>query len=197
MSVSVNRPQIQALRRRVEEVYGQPLATHNAFIALVDQIDGALREHLSESTLERLWGYSTRGTDAVSLRTLNVLSRYVGFASWPAFCEDLQLSGAVESEEFADEAVSSASLPVGAELVLAWMPDRIVTIKYIGNNRFEVVDSIQSSLRPGDSFECLQFQPGRPLYMDHFRRAGSTAEARYVAGEQHGLTSVAILADDE
>ena len=197
MSVSVNIPQIQALRQRVEEVFRQPLATHNAFIALVDDIDNTLREHLSESTMERLWGYSTRGAESVSLRTLNVLSRYAGFASWPAFCEDLQVSGQVESEEFADEAVSASSLPVGTELVLAWMPDRIVTVKYLGNNRFEVVESIHSSLRPGDSFECLQFQTGRPLYMDHFRRAGSLAEARYVAGEQHGLTSVAILAGGE
>lgn len=192
MSVSVNKPQVKALLGRVEAVYGQPLATHNAFIALVDTIDADLREHLSESTLERLWGYSTRGAEAVSLRTLNVLSRYVGFASWPHFCEDLRLTGVVESEEFADEGVSASDLTAGAVLIVAWMPDRIVTLKYLGDNRFTVLESIHSSLCPGDSFECLHLQPGRPLYMDHFRREGSDKESRYVAGEGHGLTSVEV-----
>lgn len=192
MSVSVNKPQVKALLGRVEAVYGQPLATHNAFIALVDTIDAALREHLSESTLERLWGYSTRGAEAVSLRTLNVLSRYVGFASWPHFCEDLRLTGVAESEEFADEGVSASDLTAGTVLIVAWMPDRIVSLKYLGDNRFTVLESIHSSLCPGDSFECLHLQPGRPLYMDHFRREGSDKESRYVAGEGHGLTSVEV-----
>ena len=193
MSVSVNKPQVEALRKRVEEKYGQPLATHNAFIALMDDIDHTLREHLSESTLERLWGYSTRGADAVSLRTLNVLARYVGYTSWPHFCDDLHFTGQIESEEFAGDAVSTSSLSIGDQIVLAWLPDRILTIEYLGGNRFEVLESINSSLRPGDSFECLQFQYGRPLYLDHFRRSGSSREARYVVGEEHGLTSINVL----
>lgn len=188
MSVSVNIPEISALRRRVEAVYGQPLQTHNAFIALVDTIDAALREHLSESTLERLWGYSTRGADAVSLRTLDVLSRYVGAASWADFKSRLKAETPRESEEFAAEGIASSSLAPGAEILLGWLPDRRITVKYLGDNRFEVTSSENSSLQPGDSFSCLQFQKGHPLYLDRFRRAGSTHEARYVAGERNGLT---------
>ena len=192
MSVSVERPEIQALRLRVEATYGQPLATHNAFIALVDRIDSALREHLSESTLERLWGYSTRGAQAVSLRTLDVLSRYTGAASWKDFCAELKESGRVESEEFSGDSIVSTRLSPGTCLQLGWLPDRLVTVVYMGNNRFLVQESINSSLNPGDSFECLQIQQGRPLYMDRFRRAGSPTESRYVAGEPHGLTSVSL-----
>lgn len=74
MSVSVNIPEVTVLRTKVEDAYGKPLETHNAFILLVDAIEARVREHLSESTLERMWGYSTREADAISLRTLNVLS---------------------------------------------------------------------------------------------------------------------------
>lgn len=193
MSVSINNPQIQALLMRAEEVYGQPLATHNAFISLMDNIDVCLREHLSESTLERLWGYSTRTADAVSLRTLDVLARYVGSASWKDFCANLKNSSPVESEEFSGESMMSTRLAPGTRLQLAWLPDRIVTVAYMGQNRFVVEESINSSLAVGDSFECLQIQAGRPLYLDHFRRAGSRDEARYVVGERNGLTSVRIL----
>ena len=69
----------------------------------------------------------------------------------------------------------------------------MITVEYLGENRFVVIESINSSLRPGDSFECLQIQVGRPLYLDRFRRAEADGEARYVAGERSGLTLVKLL----
>lgn len=193
MSVSVIIPEIVALRQRVEATFGKPLATHNSFIALVDAIESSVKEHLSESTLERMWGYSTRGTDAISLRTLDVLSRYVGAVSWKGFCTDLKESSGVESEEFGGESIISFSLEIGSYLRLGWLPNRLITVQYLGNNRFVVTESLNSSLIPGDSFECLQIQMGRPLYLDRFVRAGSDSETRYVAGEKNGLTLVKVL----
>lgn len=193
MSISVNRPEVAVLRQRVETAFGRPPATHNGFIALVDAIDAVLHEHLSESTLERLWGYSSRGTDAISLRTLDVLSRYAGSEGWKDFCAKLKASSPVESEEFGGESVVSYSLTPGTRLRLGWMPDRIITVEYLGERRFVVRESVNSSLRPGDSFECVQLQKGRPLYLDRFRRAGSDDETRYVAGERNGLTMIVVL----
>ena len=193
MSVSVNIPEITVLRSRVEEQYGKPLETHNCFISLVGAIEAEVREHVSESTLERMWGYSTRGTDAISLRTLNVLSRYVGSSSWKGFCSDLKLSSQVESEEFSGDSIVSSTLVAGNRLHLGWLPDRLITVEYLGMNRFVVIESINSSLQPGDSFECIQIQAGRPLYLDRFRRANADDEARYVAGERSGLTVVKVL----
>lgn len=194
MSVSVNIPEITALRLRVEEKYGKPLETHNEFIFLVGAIESEIREHVSESTLERMWGYSTRGADAISLRTLNVLSRYVGASSWKGFCAYLKQSSPVESEEFSGDSVVSSTLVAGNRLHLGWLPDRLITVEYLGKNRFVVIESLNSSLQPGDSFECLQIQAGRPLYLDRFRRANAGGETRYVAGERSGLTLVKLIA---
>ena len=110
MSVSVNIPEITALRSKVEAKYGEPLETHNGFILLVGAIEAEVREHVSESTLERMWGYSTREAASISLRTLNVLSRYVGEASWKGFCEELKTSSLVESEEFSGDSIVTAAL---------------------------------------------------------------------------------------
>jgi len=193
MSILVNRPEVTALRQQVETVYGRAPETHNGFIALVDTLDAALHEHLSESTLERLWGYSSRGTEAISIRTLDVLSRYVGAAGWKDFCARLKADSPIESEEFGGDSVVSYGLTPGTRLRLGWMPDRIVTVEYLGEHRFVVRESINSSLQPGDSFECVQLQKGRPLYLDRFRRAGSDNESRYVAGERNGLTLLKVL----
>jgi len=194
MSVSVIIPEITALRSRVEEKYGESLETHNGFILLVGAIEAEVREHVSESTLERMWGYSTREAAYISLRTLNVLSRYVGASSWKGFCEDLKTSSQVESEEFSGDSIVTAALSAGKRLQLGWLPDRMITVEYRGMNRFVVIESLNSSLRPGDSFECLQIQVGRPLYLDRFRRTGADGEARYVAGERSGLTLVKVYA---
>jgi len=195
MSVQVNIPQVQALRQQVEAKYGEPLATHNCFIDLVDAIEVSLHEHLSESTLERFWGYSSRHADAVSIRTLNVLSKYVGFDSWPTFCEYLRENGIIESEEFVSRgnSVSSSKLTSGMQVSLSWLPDRTIRVEYLGDNRFVVKESVNSSIQAGDSFQCLQMQEGHPLYLDNFRRPGSDKETRYVVGERNGLTTVKIL----
>ena len=193
MSVSVNIPEITALRSRVEEKYGKSLETHNGFLLLVGAIEADVREHVSESTLERLWGYSTREADPISIRTLNVLSRYVGASSWKGFCADLKLSARIESEEFSGNSIVSSTLVAGNRLQLGWLPNRLITVEYLGMNRFVVMESMNSSLRPGDSFECLQIQAGHPLYLDRFRRAHADGEARYVAGERSGLTLVKLL----
>ena len=192
MSVLTAIPEVRALKTSVENTFGSPLHTHNAFIALVDAIDKKLREHMSESTLERLWGYSTRGTSSVSVRTLDVLSRYAGAKSWDAFIKRLKEESPRESEEFAPSGVSAADLEPGDMVTVGWLPDRQVQIKYLGNNAFEIVESLNSSLRKGDRFECLWMALGKPLFMDRFRRAGSGVEKRYVAGERSGLTMLVL-----
>lgn len=82
MSIPSNIPQVTALKQAVENLFDEPLQTHNSFIRLVGGIEDALNEHMSESTLERLWGYSTRRCEVVSVRTLNVLAKFAGSSSW-------------------------------------------------------------------------------------------------------------------
>ena len=191
MSIPSYLPEITALKGRVEEVFGASLETHNSFIALGDAIEKQTREHVSESTLERIWGYSTRAAEAISVRSLDVLSRYTGYATWSAF-KDAQ-KGNCESEEFPREGLSSSEILVGQRLRLGWLPNRLVTVRRETDGRFTVEESLNSSLRPGDSFECAWFQKGRPLYLDRFRRVDSNNETRYVAGERSGLTTLELI----
>ena len=72
MNIKTDIPQIYVLRKRIEQKIGFTPTMHIHFLKLVSIIEGELREHVSESTLERVWGYSTRGYESVSLRTLNV-----------------------------------------------------------------------------------------------------------------------------
>ena len=130
---------------------------------------------------------------AVGCLENEALSRYVGKATWKEFCDELKSSSPVESEEFAGESIVSSYLQAGQRLQLGWLPDRLITVQYLGVNRFVVLESLNSSLLPGDSFECLQIQTGRQLYLDRFTRVSSDKESRYVVGDRSGLTLVRLL----
>lgn len=199
MNVKADLPQIAVLRERVEQCVGRRMKTHSDFTMLVGVIESRLREHVSESTLERVWGYSTRGYDTVSERTLTVLSRLAGIGDWDAFRASLREASLQESEMFTGDVLASATLTVGTRLRIGWQPDRVCVIRYLGNNRFEAEMTENSTIQPGDSFSCLQFQKGRELYMDMFSRAGEQGEpdvsARYVVGQRNGLTTLEVLLD--
>ncbi len=115
----------------VEEKAGFKMHTHADFIVLVECIGNALHEHVSETTLERLWKYSTRHYKTVSLRTLDVLSEYCGYQSWDVFCEMLLKTSQIESE-IIEEVLYSDSIPVGQKMKISWLPDRTIIIRHLG-----------------------------------------------------------------
>lgn len=193
MPIQSDLPQIAALKLRFEEIYGIRPATHSDFLDMVTTIENALREHVSESTLERLWGYSTRENKegTVSLRTLNVLARFCGYSGWEDFCRWLKIDQRKESEMFEGQAVLSSSLKAGARLKIGWQPDRICILRYLGEYVFEVESAENTSLEKGDRFKVVQFQKGRPLYLEEFLPATSSAIASAPASSSPAPSSQA------
>lgn len=193
MSVKINTPQISALKLAVEQKSGLLLQTHNEFLQLISQIESAINDHMSETTLERLWGYSTRECTSISVRTLNVLSKFIGHVNWASFCASLALQSPVESEIFSGDTIDADALAIGTKLRIGWLPDRICIIEYLGGHRFIAVETHNSSIQPGDTFSCIQFQKGRELYLDKFFHVATGEESRYVVGQKAGLTTVEVI----
>lgn len=190
MVIKRNIPQISALRQHVERRFGKKLAVHADFQALTAAIEAALRLHISETTLERVWGYSTRGYDTVSLHTLDVLAAYAEGCSWEDFCKLLQEGTNCESDYFNTEHIDSRELTEGDRLRIGWLPDRICEIRYLGENRFQAERCENSKLQAGDTFSCLQFTLGHPLTMTDLCRDNALLGPTYVAGQKNGLTTL-------
>lgn len=195
MSIQANIPEIIALRKEVENKFGAALHTHAHFVSLTEAIEATLHEHMSPTTLERVWGYSTRHYNTVSRRTLDVLARYAEKESWDNYCTHLRETSGTESDFFTDDILSTSSLAIGTRLRLGWQPDRVCEVRYIGDYRFVVEQVRNGSLQVGDSFSCLQFQRGKVMYMDYFQRANtpSTDNMRYAVGRKNGLTLLEII----
>lgn len=193
MSIQRNIPQIKALCLQVEAHRGRQLKTHYDFLELVTEIEKSLRVHISESTLERVWGYSTRGYDTVSLRTLNVLAEHIGYEGWTDFCSKLRETNGSESEMFSLDSISTSDLRTGDYLRIGWLPDRMCVVRYLGSNRFVATDCQNSTMQAGDTFTCLQFAIGQPLYMTNFNAPDDgTSDRCYVAGQKNGLTTLEL-----
>lgn len=192
MAVKSNIPQISALRKRVEERFGKPLTVHADFLALVAVIEMEQRQHISESTLERVWGYSTRGYDTISLHTLDVLAQYATGHYWDDFCRLLHAESECESELFDVEHISSSDLSVGDRLQIGWLPDRLCEVRYLGDNRFVAERCKNSKMQVGDTFSCLQFTLGKESVLTDMHQFGTPKNLlkSYCIGNKNGLTTL-------
>lgn len=195
MAVKSNTPQIATLRKRVEERFGKSLSVHADFLALVAIIEMEQRQHISETTLERVWGYSTRGYDSVSIHTLDVLAQYAEGCYWDVFCRQLHAASECESEMFDVEHISTSDLTIGDRLQFGWLPDRLCIVRYLGDNRFAAERCENSKMTAGDTFSCLQFSLGKELILTDFCRADmpDMRHQSYVVGSHNGLATLRRL----
>lgn len=179
-----NTPELQFLRDEVARRFSSRLQTSTDFEALSQSIESSLGVLISVSTLKRLWGY-VRPQAKPRMSTLNLLAQYTGRPSYQALCQELRDSSGFISAERLD----TGSLTPGTEVILSWVPDRKIRIKYLGNNTFRVIDAGGSKLCAGDEFKALAFLKGHPLYIDSIKRNGKTLPP-YVAGRSSGLSGI-------
>lgn len=190
MGIDSFSPQIGMLRIKIEGSWGKIPKVHNDFMELADTIKTTLRKHISETTLERVWGYSNRGYKTVSLHTLDLLCEYAGLGSWEDFCRSLGEAGLKDSDMFEEDSIYSDELEEGDRLMIRWLPDRQCVVRYLGANRFIAEDCENSTIQPGDTFSCIGFRINRPAVMEKFIAANDNTGTpkQYIAGMNHGLS---------
>jgi hypothetical protein len=178
-------PELQSLREAVEARFKIPVKTTAGFERLSAAIEFTIGESLGASTLKRLWGYIPSRTTP-RLTTLDILSRYAGHKDFKAFCASIH---AEDSSDFLGDRnyITAAELSPGDRIRIGWPPNRLVTLSYLGDDRFEVLESLNARLRQGDRIEVSCLLKGWPLFVPGILRSG-TLTPPYIAGKAHGLT---------
>ena len=145
---------------------------------------------INSKTLKRFFGYDrTEESSFIRLYTLDVLSQYVGYESWNAYHEHLQLLEGSGSGDFKGKELNADDLQIGDTLQIAWQPNRKSTLKYLGNQQFEITKTENSKWQVGDTFFCKHFISGNPLYVDYLTdKNGVLKSAMYVVGEKNGIS---------
>lgn len=172
------------LKQAVEKKYGNHLTTTAAFVLLSEEMD----ERVSPSTLKRIWGYVGMKVEPRKT-TLDLLARYAGFRDYRAFCEDLQSSQMASSGYFNASRLDASSLQAGDVFSIGWRPDRILTLRYLGEHLFRVEASVHSKLQEGDEFEASSIVKGFPLILPKVIREGKDLPS-FIAGRDGGIVFI-------
>ena len=152
-------------------------------------IEGRTGVHIGATTLKRLIGFA-QDERMPHASTLDVIARYLGFAHW----EELTKIEDRGNSDFnsSDDEVRSADLQAGMLVEITYLPDRVVTLKYLGNNRYRVEQSLNSKLQTGDEVEILNFVLHHPLLVVQVWRNGESL-GQFTAGRVSGLSSIRIV----
>ena len=191
-SVSRNTKELENLRNDIRELAGfhDKTLSPSDFDLLEQNIKKELPQSaINAKTLKRLFGYDKTNEESfIRLYTLDVLSRFLGYGNWNAYLEHLHLLEGSGSGNFKGEKINAEDLSIGDTLRITWKPNRKSTLKYLGNQKFEVTETENSKWQVGDTFLCKHFIMGKPLYVDNLTdKDGVLKSAMYVVGEKGGV----------
>jgi hypothetical protein len=187
-TVDINRPEVQELRLRIETKLGESLR-RTVYKRLSLAIYDSTKINISESTLQRIWGYVS-SSEKVNEETLDILSKYIGYDSWQSFKKEVMDSDENDSNILnQDHSISTSELQIGDILQLGWQPNRYCEIRYCGENKFEVTHSENAKLQVGDTFKCGLFIKGELLSLDEVRQSVNPHTPRImIIAKKSGLT---------
>lgn len=145
--------------------------------------------HIGSTTLKRLVGFA-QDERTPHTSTLDTIARYLGYAHW----EELSKIEDNGNSDFdtSDEEVRSADLQPDAIVEITYLPDRKVSMKYLGNNHYQVVESQNSKLQVGDELEIQNFVLHHPLLILNVWRSGKSM-GQFTAGRVSGLSSINVI----
>ena len=122
------------------------------------------------------------------LSTLNVIAQYLGYGSW----NDLTVALSGNNSDFEDiPTLDAATLSDGAELLISYVPDRLLRLIHHAGNSFTVTASEHSKLKAGDNIVVAQFTVGYPLFATRVIRDGSELGS-FTAGKVGGILSIKL-----
>ena len=186
--MNIHKPEITELLAIVEREYNRGLRTSTDFEEFSYHCKQQTGEHISTSTLKRLWGY-VNDNHMPRQHTLDILAKYIGHENFSQFCIWLKSSTAYNSSFFTTKQLLSKELVPGQEIEIGWSPNRYLRLRYEGESEFLITQAIQSKLQEGDRFETASFLLGEPLFLPYILR-DETRTSPFIAGRNGGLTFI-------
>lgn len=183
---------IALLRQLVEDAADHRISTSSDFAFLSGCIQGRLRQTVSTSTLERIWGY-VEGYQSVRESTLSILAQFVGYPDWVTFVRDYcSVPSAQSSHRVLAPSLTASQVPTDDKVVIEWPPERRCLLKHLGEGLWQVVEREKTKLAVGDTFRCQRFILGAPLFLEDYRH-GDEDPGLFVVGNRSGLSRAEVI----
>ena len=162
---------ISQLKKAVEARFGHVPSGPADFGELSIAILKTTGERLSSDTLSRIWGYK-KGYSSVRQSTVRVLEQYA--------------KANEESDFIYSKAIHADECQKGDRVRIAWLPDRICVLSYLGNYRWRVEETVNGKLQVGNTFSCRTMAQNQPLIVDHLHTKDADYEGYAISN--NGLT---------
>jgi hypothetical protein len=179
------RPDIKQL---VENKFGKEINYPKdcAVLAEVMRIDNNLP--ISSSTLKRVFGFYGE-IEKPRLHTLDMLAKYLGYKNWAELDNHLLHNDSGFDEI---ETIEIDKLELNNKLVIEYSSIRKIRMQYLGEFRFELLESTSSKLRKGDILRIHNLVKGYPLICQSVIR-DNTDLGKYIGGRTSGITYLCVL----
>lgn len=178
---------VEKLKKYVENVAGFKMCTPKDFDTLAQNVFNETGSQLSPTTLKRLWGYlSEKRQQTPRLSTMNILSKYIGYIDYATFCQFQNDGSGYGSDFLTNNSLTTRSLFKGDKMRLLWLPDRCVTVQYIGLCMFKVLESRNSKLSQNDTFICEHIVENQPLMLYNLVHENGDP-VNYICGKSGGV----------
>jgi hypothetical protein len=184
--VPKNRMLSDIIKQKIEKRFGKAVVYSKDCEALAATISSECKEHISGSTLKRLYGF-VKGTEQARQSTLDVIAKYLDSPNWEMLIKSFD--NASQSEFITLHEISIEQLDMGKAIELGYFPNRRLYLKYLGKQQFEVFRSENSKLANGDILTAFHFVLGYPLLIENVKRNGKDL-GQYIAGKSSGLTHI-------
>jgi hypothetical protein len=156
--------------------FGYVPATPADFGELSISISKMTGERISPDTLSRIWGYK-KGYSSVRQSTVRVLEHYA--------------KANEESDFIHSNVIHADECQKGDRVRIAWLPDRVCVLSYLGNYRWRVEEAINGKLQVGNTFSCRTMVQNHPLIVDYLHTEYANYEGYAIS--KNGLTLVAKI----
>ena len=178
------------LLKKIEGKFGRQVRYSQECEALAEAIYEETGERLGISTLKRLFGFVGQ-TVVPRTSTMDIIAQYIGYPSYELLQKDLEDDTLISSFTPADK-IKSTELKEGTQVQLAYYPNRVIVMTYLGNCRYIVNESQNSKLKKGDTLTITDLVVGFELIVSEVIRDGNNL-GQYRAAKQGGLISLEII----
>lgn len=184
----------QHLKEAVEKVAMRKIIIKRDFAYLSMHIQSRTGAYISPITLRRIWE-DEKYNITPRQYTLDTLAHYVGFNNYEEFLKYNNEGEKTHSGFLVNDYLPTSTLQKGVHIQIEWEPARLIIVEYIGCEMFKIIESINSKLSRGDTFQCDIITQGEPLYLNRLIHNGNEP-TRYFCGKTNGV-KYRIITNDE
>ena len=177
------------IKEHVETKLGKMIRYHSDLEHLCIEIEKETKQKISLNTLKRLFGFIV-GVSEPRLYTLDTIALYLGYSNWDVYLLSLDQSG--NSGFNSLQEIKIDFLPISSIIEFGYAPDRVVQVRFEGQNHFKVVSAKNSKLVANDLVEITHFVLNYPLVILNVIRDGKSM-GRFTAGKVGGLTILKLI----